>query len=363
MANPKHLELLQQGVDAWNAWREKEPSIRPDLTGAELFRAKLGKANLRWADLSGANLLGADLGEANLRDANLNRADLSQAFLAGADLRGADLREGMLVNACLTGADLTGTKLREACFMVADLGGAKLSEADLYGADLTEANLSEAIMVGTDLTNADLGGCHVHGVSAWGLKLSEGTRQQSLVITKRGEPRVTTDDIEVAQFLYLMLHSEKIRSFIDTITSKVVLILGRFTPARKPMLDALRDELRKRAYVPVLFDLEKSGNQTTIETVTLLARMARFVIADLSDAKSVLQELQAIVPSSPMLPVQPLVIATQDEPGMFDFFKKFPWVLKTYRYDSLEQLTADLDGQVIRPAEAKALELRGPANT
>jgi hypothetical protein len=128
---------------------------------------------------------------------------------------------------------------------------------------------------------------------------------------------------------------------------------------RKAVLDALRDELRNRSYVPVVFDFDKPGNQTTAETVALLARMARFVIADITDAKSVLQELRDIVPNNPMLAVQPLIIATQDEPGMFEFFRKFPWVLKTYRYNTLLQLATDLDEGVIRPAEAKVIELRG----
>ena len=48
------------------------------------------------------------------------------------------------------------------------------------------------------------------------------------------ESEVTVDDLEVAQFVYLLLHNEKVRRVIDTITSKVVLILGRFSiPERK----------------------------------------------------------------------------------------------------------------------------------
>ena len=85
----------------------------------------------------------------------------------------------------------------------------------------------------------------------------------------------------------------------NALTSKVVLILGRFTPERKVVLDAIREELRRRHYLPVLFDFVKP-------TISTLAHMARFVIADLTDAKSVLQELQAIVPLSPSVPVQPL---------------------------------------------------------
>jgi hypothetical protein len=88
--------------------------------------------------------------------------------------------------------------------------------------------------------------------------------------------------------------------------------------------------------------------------------MARFVIADISDAKSVLQELRGIVPDLPSVPVQPLILQSQEEPGMFDFFnpRLRPSVLETYRYDDLDHLLADLDERVIRPAELRALELR-----
>jgi hypothetical protein len=181
--------------------------------------------------------------------------------------------------------------------------------------------------VGTNLTGADLTGCRVYGVSAWDLKL-DMAKQQNLVITQPDITEITVDDIEVAQFLYLLLHNEKLQRVIDKITTKVVMILGRFSlPERKRVLDALRDELRRRNYVPVVFDFEKPKSQTTINTVMLLARMARFVIADISDAKSVLQELQAIAPNSSKLPVQPIIVAGQEEPGMFDSFRDYPFPL------------------------------------
>jgi hypothetical protein len=138
-----------------------------------------------------------------------------------------------------------------------------------------------------------------------------------------------------------------------------VLILGRFSlPERKGVLHALRDELRKRDYVPVVFDFEKPRSGTTINTVTLLARMARFVIADISDAKGVLQELQAIVPHSPKLPVLPIAVTGQEESGMFDSIEAYHSVLMVYRYDSLTQLLADLKDRVIGPLEAAVAKLR-----
>ena len=212
-------------------------------------------------------------------------------------------------------------------------------------------------MVDVDNTNADLTGCRIYGVSAWGLKLSDKT---NLIITEGDEPEITVDNIEVAQFIYLLLHNQKIREVIDTVTSKAVLILGRFTVERKAVLDALRDELRKRNYLPILFDFDKPAGRDITETVSLLARMARFVVADITDAKSIPQELSIIVPDLPSVPVQPLLLEGSHEYSMFEHFTRYPWVLKPYRYESQEQLIGNLADRVIGPAEAKVVELRRP---
>jgi hypothetical protein len=81
--------------------------------------------------------------------------------------------------------------------------------------------------------------------------------QTNLVITPNYQPEITVDNLEVAQFIYLLLNNSKIRDVIDTITSKAVLILGPFTPERKPTLNALRGALRSHNYLPILFDFEK----------------------------------------------------------------------------------------------------------
>jgi len=243
----------------------------------------------------------------------------------------------------LTVAKLNGAKLN----------GANLNGANLFGADLTDACLIYAILVNTNLTKANLTGCYVYGLSAWDVQL-EGAIQTNLVITPPYTPIITVDNLEVAQFIYLLLNNQKIRHIIDTITSKVVLILGRFTPERKAVLDAIRDALRKRDYLPILLDFEKPSSRDITETVSTLAHMARFVIADITDAKSIPQELMAIVPSLPGVPVQPLLLSSQQEYGMFEHFRRYPWVLETFLYDDENRLLAALNEKVIGPAEAKA---------
>jgi hypothetical protein len=103
-----------------------------------------------------------------------------------------------------------------------------------------------------------------------------------------------------------------------------------FTPERKGILDGIRDELRKRDYLPVLFDFDKPSNRDITETASTLSHMAKLVIADITDAKSISQGLMAIAPALPSVPVQPLLLASQREYGMFEHFKRDPWVLEPY---------------------------------
>jgi hypothetical protein len=250
----------------------------------------------------------------------------------------------------------SATNLRGAKLGDADLSRADLSGADLSGANLSRANLGGSTLVEADLTGADLSGCRVYGVSAWGLKLNDA-KQQNLVITEPKVPEITVDNIEVAQFIYLLLYSEKIRDAIDTITSKAVLILGRFTDKRKLVLDALREELRKRDYVPILFDFAGPSTRDITETVTLLARMARFIIADLTDPSSIPKELEAIIPGL-AVPVQPLLEGSSRPYAMFKDYWKYEWVLPVYRYEGLKPLLATLAEKVIGPAEGKAKALQ-----
>jgi len=387
MANDEHVAMLTKGVHAWNRWRGENPNVVPDLSGAKLYGENLNGANLSGAylsqahlyeaDLSGANLSGANLIDANLIQSNLSGADLRGAHLSGANLlkanlsranlSGAYLSQALLPRANLSGADLTGGALGGADFYEANLSGANLTKANLIeanlsrvnlsGADLTGGALVSAILVDTDLTGADLTGCRVHGVSAWGVKL-ESTKQQNLVITREDEPTVTVDNIEVAQFVYLMLHNEKIRDVIDTIGKKGVLLLGRFTEGRMVVLERLREKLRDLGYVPMVFNFDKPETKDFSETVRLLASLSKFVIVDITNPRSAPLELQATVPDY-MVPFAPILQQGEEPFAMFvDLQNKYDWVLQpVVGYPLVDRLIEVLEDKIVRPAEAKFNEL------
>jgi uncharacterized protein YjbI with pentapeptide repeats len=370
MANDEHLQMLQQGVAAWDEWRKQHRETRPDFSGADLrgadliganlSEANLSEADLREADLREADLIFATLSEADLIGANLRGANLSEAELIGADLRGADLRGANLRRADLMGAELSGAGLSGFGLAGADLRGADLRGADLMGADLSEANLMGAnlrgaTLVGTNLCDTNLTSCSIYGISAWDIRLERAT-QRDLVITPKDQPSITVDNLEVAQFIYLLLNNPKIRDVIDTVAKKAVLILGRFTPERKVVLDAIKEKLREHDKLPILFDFETPQSRDFTETVNTLAHLAQFIIADLTSHSSIPHELQAIIPQLE-IPVQPLLLETQDEYAMFIDFRKYDWILPTYHYKDLPSLLASLEETLLPTAEKKAMEL------
>ena len=220
-----------------------------------------------------------------------------------------------------------------------------LNRVCLNGADLRYVS-----MVDADLRNSDLTGCFVYGVSAWDLLL-DGAKQCNLVITPVDVSEVSVDDLEIAQFIFLLLKNKNLRKVIDTVTSKAVLILGRFTKERKYILDSLRDQLRDLGYLPILFDFEKPSNRDLTETISTLAHISKFILADITDAKSIPQELMHIVPTLPSVPVQPILNEDSSEYAMFEFFQRFPWVLPIHRYSSMEQLSTDLSTTILSQLE------------
>ncbi|GHO94920.1 hypothetical protein KSF_049680 [Reticulibacter mediterranei] len=233
----------------------------------------------------------------------------------------------------------------------------------------------------TDLTGAILTRCYIYGIAVWDVKLEgatqndliitpspeatitinnlkpEGATQNDLVITLDNEPTITVDNLKIAQFIYLLLKNAEIRDVIDTITSKVVLVLGRFTPERKAVLDALREELRKHNYSPVLFDFDQPISRDLTETISTLAHLARFIIVDLTDPSSAPHEVATVIPHT-VVPVQPVILSGEREYSMFrDLRQRYHWVLPTYSYADQTHLLATLKEHVITPAEQKAQEL------
>lgn len=365
------------------------------LCAARLWDANFYRSDIRQADFHDSDLRRAHMEQVDLRKSNLSRAILRDTFLYNADMRGADLQEADLRSSSLFGANLQRVKFNQAQLNWTNLRSTKLQHANLRGADLTEAdlrmanlseaklqgakltganlrsvNLSRANLGGADLSNvslvqtrfagANLTGCRVYGVSAWDLDL-QGAIQDTLIVTAvEDKNQISVDSLGVAQFVYLLLNNQNIRGVVETITSKAVLILGRFTPERKVILDALADRLREHNLLPIIFDFEQPKSRDFTETIKTLAGMSLFVIVDITNPKSAPLELQAIVPDY-QIPFVPIIQEGEQPFSMFKDLGKYDWMLKpVISYKSREILAESFKEAVLDRAWAKhrALELK-----
>lgn len=182
MADSDHIDILLQGLDAWNNWRMQNPQIKPDIskidssnfftlwalksirmTSRRLNFSEVNMSEVRFAAVDGlifdfthANLSKADLTQANLRWADLINADLTRAQIRNADLFSAklinanlidaNLSHAILIDAALDNANLRFANLNNSDFSFASLCGADLSGANLIGANFKRANLQGSII-------------------------------------------------------------------------------------------------------------------------------------------------------------------------------------------------------------------------
>ena len=193
MANPEHIEWLSEGVESWNARRERN-DFWPDFDRANIPATLQGSSYKPPSIYLGTSLEGINLRNSMLREANLNGLGLKGADLSNADLQGArlwstDLRDANLTDANFRAAVLLGARLDGAYahsfvnFSDANLSGADLQGTKLTRADLTGANLVRAKVKNADLRRAVLSGADITDTQPWTAVLyqdqEDTTRQTS----------------------------------------------------------------------------------------------------------------------------------------------------------------------------------------
>ncbi len=283
--NEEHLDVLveafrQRSSRLWNRWRESHPRVVPDLRrvvlvgrqfrGIDLRRARLDGAMLSRTELSGAHLERASLTEVDFEFANLSWVHAEKADLSGAQLKNATLHRADFRGAtCLNDTSFAHANLQEANFARAKMAEADLTNADLTkgcfdGADLTAANFSDAVLDGTSFLGAKLRGAMLFGSFVRRVRTDDKTDQHDLALDvhvaweKRTPGKIIkftdVNDIHVAQFHDILEEPGSVAKLLAASTQRIVLILGRFLPRRKLVLQRLAAALGDRGKIAVIFD-------------------------------------------------------------------------------------------------------------
>ena len=352
--NRKHLNkfrylLETKGIDGWNDWRKEHYKRGLDLRGIDLSYLDLRGIDLHRAKLEGADFRHANLWGAGLQYADLTKVSLDEAILNYAFLEGANLFKATLVSANLAVAIAPGAKFPET-----DLSHANLSGADLRGSKLTDAKIT--------------------GISAWDIETDAQTVQKDLIIEGWDEPLIAyvdagnrnpynvvikTNNLETAHLLYLATRRykngkpegrDRLRDVLETMTNNLVLILGNFGPQRKSVLNAIRFKLAGMHYAPVVFDFHVPSNRDLIDTVFVLAGLSSFIIADLTEPRSVPLETMLIT-SGLTIPFAPIIEKSEKSFSMLNSLQaKYYWVMKAFQYRNEKHLVKSLKNNIVIPS-------------
>jgi uncharacterized protein YjbI with pentapeptide repeats len=131
----------------------------------------------------------------------LTRRIRGLARLGANNLRQTNLSRAVAIRTMLDFADLTDATLTDA-----DFGWATIRNATIVGAVSRGTGFHGANLTGTRFDDAT-----VYGISAWDVEIDDETSQKRLKVSPRDQP----DDLEVAQFLYLLLNRQKLRNVLN----------------------------------------------------------------------------------------------------------------------------------------------------
>ncbi|HKB13115.1 MAG TPA: pentapeptide repeat-containing protein [Vicinamibacterales bacterium] len=310
-------------------------------------------------------------GEASFCGADFRGASFEFADLVDSYCIGSDFREALFVHGTLSEVDFSRSNLRhaqfhsctalDADFSGADLRGAEISFSNVSASSFTAAKLQGASLAGTQIVDcsfdgANLTGARVFGVTPWNVDLA-GATQRDLVITPAGAARVTVDDLELAQFVHLMLDNRNLRRMIDTMTARAALVVGAFGTVRADRLAVLQQAIRARGCVPLTIDVTRQVGPDLVSQTTLLARLARFVVADFTAAPQIVQLLEAFVPEV-AAPVLTLDSSAARKRVTYADGWKYAWYLGTTPYRDTKQLARLVNGKWLDAAGRRHAELQ-----
>ena len=205
------------GVDDTNFNLPKNDLSNMDLSGIDMTRLILIKADLSYSNLANtdftdANLAGVDLSDRDMTGTVLTRADLSYSNLNGVNLANKDMTGTVLIGADLTDANLAGVDLSDRDMSRTILRGVDLSNKDLSDTILRGADLTDAVLPSDYLTAKDFEGTIFNGVDLSGKNMAEADFE----IASFDNTNLKNAILNYAKFLNVDLTKIKNKSLAET---------------------------------------------------------------------------------------------------------------------------------------------------
>ena len=159
MANSEHLNILKQGVEAWNKWRDENRDERPDLSGVDLSGSKFSGANFSNTNFNKARLNQWSVDDCDFSESNLTEIVAQASYWRNARFRGAHI-SGDLVLSTMYVADFSGASVQRCGLITAELRFLRLNRTKFA------PYLSRTVINSWTIIASDLSGMPLHSGSA-----------------------------------------------------------------------------------------------------------------------------------------------------------------------------------------------------
>lgn len=200
----EYIELLSRGAKAWNEWRINYPFKAPCLREVNFVNAFSGSGFYNLPEFYGVNFSDVDFNCSSFRNSTFCDCTFDGAKITFSDLVDAYFQSCTFKNVNMRVCKIGSAHFIDCIFEDSDLSYCSAENTSFHGSSFKNTALENISFVKSDFSNTVLDGCRVYGISSWNLNL-DNSEQRNLVITKKNEPEITVDNIELAQFLYLMI--------------------------------------------------------------------------------------------------------------------------------------------------------------
>jgi tetratricopeptide (TPR) repeat protein len=155
--NEFQLSILKKSIKEWNKWRGENWNITPDLSGADLRKINLFKANME-----NVNLTSCDLRDAVLINTNFNNSNLEGCQMEGVMAQGAIFSNANLSNAILRNSNFLGAIFKGAILTGTDFSGANCTAANFIDSNTTETVFHDTLVEGANFEGSNIMDAHLY---------------------------------------------------------------------------------------------------------------------------------------------------------------------------------------------------------
>ena len=351
MASPIHVDLVKKGTKSINDWRENNPNLILDLSGAKLehinishanlapvclSKAKIKLSNLIKVDMKKCNLaninilssilLGANLFEANLSNskiyssfcdslnlskANISKSDFSFSYFTHSNFNGANLSEIQCFESGFSAADfansnLNGSNMSYCLFKFSNLSKTNLSHASFIGSSFLENDFST-----TNLTDAEIGktvfqSCNLSGCKGLGSVKHNGPSSIDFQTIKKSVVSLNNSlEPDFKNFLFSAGFPMELIQQLPTIFEEVKYYSAfvSYGEPNKKFAEKLRKDLEDKGVTCWLYSLDGTVGKRTWEEIIQKRREADKMIilcsADSLVRDGVLKEIEEQLDEDP----------------------------------------------------------------